>query len=753
METEFNTAGARRSTRKRRKVSSTDAPEQIVTQEQTVEASTKEVRPTRKRKGKLNSLLNMPLDILFEILGHLKPYDLLRLARTTKDFRRLLMNKSSISVWKASLREVPGLPPCPPEMTEPAWTNLVFSPQCTYCLAITRNIEWRFRARICKSCSKTVLGNLRDRLYASYFLFDGQEEPETLEDRFQRLPLMSLIANRPDKRGVRLYRLSDYHELEHRYKVLLQTDEERAAYIDQRKALVEEICQHASLCEAWMKNQVEDRDTELRQLREERRTAIRKKLEELGWGHELANIKYPDNFATHKLVDRPQRLTERIWINIRNELVEYMKQIRVKRLQREFEALVLKRKGFAVQFLRLYRNRSFNEDDVIPDGVDFCNFEPVQELCRRPVDVEVNLDSFAAILPLLPDLIHGWREKADESLAALLKRSVPPTRKVLSWVDEDNELCSRVEWKPNPYDGMTNAQVLEKLKLATTAFTCNICTIRRRYYDAIFEPWYDSDDSDEVSNSQMFFYPQVISHACLTRDESVVDWIGWEFYETLDPSLSLKGGLSKRCSWSSSRLSLDVQAGNIMAEILQLAELDPATATPHDMDKLDLRFACLRCSKDADEGEPYQDDSYERDMTNMPLMKWRQAVKHYKDSHGGYSIKDLRKYFMKVEGVQLDDDLKAAETDYRNQWDAVWQCMHCRDTPQEKSPSTLRKALEHIRISHSITSPVLNTDYCKHPTHLDLESSGPLFWVDYLAGDFSVAECQPADDPPPFSLF
>ncbi|KAJ3506348.1 hypothetical protein NLJ89_g6920 [Agrocybe chaxingu] len=614
METEFNTSGARRSTRKRRKVSSTDASEQTVTQEQTVEAPTKEFRPTRKRKGKLNSLLSMPLDILFEILGHLKPYDLLRLARTTKDFRRLLMSKSSISVWKASLREVPGLPPCPPGMTEPAWTNLVFSPQCTYCLATTRNIEWRFRARVCKSCSKTVLGNLRDRLYASYFLFDGQEEPETLEDRFQRLPLMSLIANRPD-------------------------------------------------------------------------------------------------------------------------------------------TLVLKRKGFAVQFLRLYRNRSVNVADIIPDGVDFCNFEPVQELCRRPVEVEVNLDSFAAILPLLPDLIHAWREKADESLAALLKKSVPRTREVVSWVDEDNELCSRVEWKPIPYDGMTNAQVLGKLKLATAAFTCNICTIRRRYYDAIFEPWYDSDDSDEVSNSQIFFYPQVISHACLTRDESVVDWIGWEFYETLDPSLSLKGGLSKRCSWSSSRLSLDVQAGNIVAEILQLAELDPATATPHDMDELHLRFACLRCSKDADESEPYQDDSYERDMTDMPLMKWRQAVKHYKDSHGGYSVKDLRKYFMKIEGIQLDDDLKAAEADYRNQWDAVWQCMHCRDTPQEKSPSTLRKALEHIRTSHSITSSVLNTDYCKHPTHLDLESSGPLFCVSYIAGDFSVADRQPADDPPSFSLF
>lgn len=90
----------------------------------------------------------MPLDILFEvrravsqfrrtlltgrlqIFAHLSPYDLLKLARTTKAFRRLLMNQASISVWKAAFQGVPGLPPCPLDMAEPEWANLVFSPHC-----------------------------------------------------------------------------------------------------------------------------------------------------------------------------------------------------------------------------------------------------------------------------------------------------------------------------------------------------------------------------------------------------------------------------------------------------------------------------------------------------------------------------------------------------------------------------------------------------------------------------------------------
>lgn len=65
-----------------------------------------------------------------QIFGSLRPFDLLRLARTTKEFRRLLMHKSAISVWRTVLAQVPGLPECPPGMNEPQWVNLAFDPHC-----------------------------------------------------------------------------------------------------------------------------------------------------------------------------------------------------------------------------------------------------------------------------------------------------------------------------------------------------------------------------------------------------------------------------------------------------------------------------------------------------------------------------------------------------------------------------------------------------------------------------------------------
>jgi hypothetical protein len=62
--------------------------------------------------------------------------DLLNLARTTKAFRQLLMRKSSAFVWKAALGQVEGLPDCPPDLSEPQYTNLVFYPHCHVSLMV-----------------------------------------------------------------------------------------------------------------------------------------------------------------------------------------------------------------------------------------------------------------------------------------------------------------------------------------------------------------------------------------------------------------------------------------------------------------------------------------------------------------------------------------------------------------------------------------------------------------------------------------
>lgn len=68
---------------------------------------------------------------LDQIFGHLRPYDLLRLARTTKALRDILMRRSAISIWKDARASIAGFPETPDDMDEPQYAHLAFEPFCT----------------------------------------------------------------------------------------------------------------------------------------------------------------------------------------------------------------------------------------------------------------------------------------------------------------------------------------------------------------------------------------------------------------------------------------------------------------------------------------------------------------------------------------------------------------------------------------------------------------------------------------------
>lgn len=66
-----------------------------------------------------------------QILSHLYPRDILSLARTSKPFRGLLLDRRYAFIWKAARIALPGgLPDPHPFLSEPALANLIFNPQC-----------------------------------------------------------------------------------------------------------------------------------------------------------------------------------------------------------------------------------------------------------------------------------------------------------------------------------------------------------------------------------------------------------------------------------------------------------------------------------------------------------------------------------------------------------------------------------------------------------------------------------------------
>lgn len=106
----------------------------------------------RRTIGKLSKLVDMPLDIFYEvgtlssctcanpkpdepfqITSKLKPLDILQLSRVSKHFRKTFSSPNARSIWLAVRRNIPALPDCPPDLNEMQYASLLFERNCFVC--------------------------------------------------------------------------------------------------------------------------------------------------------------------------------------------------------------------------------------------------------------------------------------------------------------------------------------------------------------------------------------------------------------------------------------------------------------------------------------------------------------------------------------------------------------------------------------------------------------------------------------------
>ncbi|KAF4614913.1 hypothetical protein D9613_003340 [Agrocybe pediades] len=386
------------------------------------------IKRPRGTRGLLNKILEMPLDVLVEIFGRLDPLDLLHLTWTTKDFRALLLTKNSNShaIWKESFLNIPGIPECPEDLSEPKYAHLAFVNVCHKCnrKKSSVTIYWQARCRLCKTCAPGEF-NIR-----------GMDLPHL----YYGLP--PSYVNKSGRR----YSLT-YHD------ATVESWLKQFGKYPRRDDLVamQRIKTHAQSCERWMATYKQQAMQEQASAIDARRVIVVEHLKKLGWEDEISKLTADDSRpeqldAVTKACQKD--LTARILSNLEPVLVQHMKMIKAKRLYAERLECLQKRLPVFYEVYQTYVD-SLPTNSVYPGIADVFLHHDIKELVDLPADVDITSTNFDVLLPSPPNIFQDVLNRLEEEVLTLIPASYNP-------------------------EGAINGEVLQ---LAAVTFTCKkLCT-------------------------------------------------------------------------------------------------------------------------------------------------------------------------------------------------------------------------------------------------------------------------------------
>ncbi|KDQ06976.1 hypothetical protein BOTBODRAFT_39212 [Botryobasidium botryosum FD-172 SS1] len=358
----------------------------------------------RRIAGRLAAVVtDMPMEILFEIMSHLYPLDLLNLSYTTKAFRNILFRRSAATIWRASLAQVPGLPECPDDLNEPQYANLAFGNSCHECgRRPVRNVEWALRVRICAGCRDKQL---------------------VLWPNISSTPVSCLRLSTTDlKQGRYRYRPGYYIPEVEEIEALISNCQGQAwtDFVKEREAFVKRVHEHAEACRLWMDSVVVERGKELESLREKRLTAIKKRLIQLGWEEELSHCTRSLSF--HELVKQPKELTDYTWEKIRPTIVAWLEDFKAERLERERRQAREARKEVLHRVYTAFLVTLGPTTLPWPNTLRVAAFDSFQAVINQDTkDVSDNI--FDEVMEGLPQCVEAWRESLREALVSKLPKN------------------------------------------------------------------------------------------------------------------------------------------------------------------------------------------------------------------------------------------------------------------------------------------------------------------------------------------
>ncbi|TRM61380.1 hypothetical protein BD626DRAFT_599428 [Schizophyllum amplum] len=357
-----------------------DASQPSKRRRQAEASTTRQKRRSKKPRklGRLRQVMDLPVDLLYEIFQYVWPPSLLNLSRATKAFRNLLMSRSARHIWQSSLARVDGLPPVPTDMTEPEeCARKHFAPYC--------DVRDRFGLLASVAPDDTSLAKM-----LPYVRLDVRFDMVQRSD--EELHLLAAIAEDP--------------QAVQKWFAAKETDFERWK-------------KHVRLCEDWYYDEADaaDEDRDLR--RDRRQKAIEQRLTDLGWGDELAKL--PEGaLGEQKSVRIVTPLSARGWLSMKDRLVSFLTHARDERLAKEKAVITnARRKLLKTVYPDFCRSKPFRA--ILPGVGDLVTAPAiVQVFDEAPCGTEPSAASLLNALATIPQsFFDAWRARCEQELVAL----------------------------------------------------------------------------------------------------------------------------------------------------------------------------------------------------------------------------------------------------------------------------------------------------------------------------------------------
>ncbi|KAF8963395.1 hypothetical protein BDZ97DRAFT_1820622 [Flammula alnicola] len=490
------------------------------------------VKP-RSKRGILKVLVEMPLDVLFEIFGMLEPLDLLYLARSTKDIRAILMNRSSISIWRRSRSNIPDMPECPDDLSEPQYANLAFAKNCYFCdkNLSTNRIIWSARLRTCTKCLHTNFIRMHEEWIQS------RKYPEALA-----FWIPTIVVSERSGRSADSFALRSLDRLWKDEYSNIDDDRKKLKWLARKVKERKVISAHADKCSSWFEDYKEELDKRRVVFIDERKAVIVKLVKRLGWGEELARM------SEDKPQDQPnvvracrKELTSRVLSNLEPVLDEYMAAAKSQRLEQEYRTCLEEREPILREAYEEYVASTFAADAVYPTAGELLFDSAVEDCIQKTPTADFTKELLHTTMrSAFPTIAQKWKENNDGKLRELIAEACGP------------------EYVFNPHT---------VLHLATTFFSCSSCGQCR--------------DS--------FQYPRVLMHSCSK-------WAGYSYWSP-DAHTRIIGYVLNDGHWNRSKvISFKKESLQLMTHVVRMCGFDPATTTARKMDEVAPIIECVSCN-------------------------------------------------------------------------------------------------------------------------------------------------------------